>query len=178
MKRKYVWWFILLVILLPLGAAVAANRTLLFDWPEPEIVELPAIKMVYMDYKGPYVATRSEFVRFVHAITAENIQCDQLMGQYLDNSFVDASERRARLGCSVKEFPKKLPKELSQQEIAASKYVHATRHENGELINRKMAYLISSHALKNRYRVNTYWLEMYGPVGADRQDAKIYAGID
>lgn len=90
------------------------------------VTELPAMKLLYKDYTGPY----HKMVGTIEAVEKwakeNNIDCSKSFGEYLDNpDVVEEGRLRARGGCIVAEAPQNIPAEFKIMDYPVRKYVSA-----------------------------------------------------
>lgn len=93
-----------------------------------EISETSAgpMKMIYTEHIGAYSTIVGNIEKVEKWAKANNIDCTESFGEYLDNPDIVEPERlRSHAGCIVKEIPTSLPEGFKSQELPLKKYVKA-----------------------------------------------------
>ena len=120
--------FIIVII-----AVASAGAYINFGLPKPPVpnfVDLPAMKVVYDEYRGTCYDFDQKLPPIVTKITAQKTVCEKAIGQFGNMAmFVGRDNLYCRLGCVVKDFPKTIPEGLKTEEIPARSYVAVPREK-------------------------------------------------
>lgn len=84
------------------------------------------MKMIYKDHTGSYHKIVSTIEQVETWAKANNVDCTESFGEYIDDAnVVEEIRLRSRGGCIVKDFPPNLPADFKTREIPLKKYVQA-----------------------------------------------------
>lgn len=177
MKNRHAVLITLLVIFLPIAAVFASNYNLIAGTPKMEIVERPAMKLLYIDHLGGYQKASTFIVDIYQMSNRENIACEDLIGIYYDTVVVPVEKRRSRYACVVKEFPETIPEGYKTMTIPAQTYAYTLRDEQGFLVNSLYGMHMTKFSQENGYATTGYFIEVYTPTRFKRGHAAMLQAL-
>lgn len=121
------------------------------------------MKMIYKDHTGAYYKIVSTIEEVENWAKANNIDCTESFGEYIDDAnTVEEARLRSRGGCIVKDFPTaKMPEGFQTREVPLRKYVLATFDGSPGIGPMKVYPKAESYMRSHQYVMDGAVIEIY-----------------
>jgi effector-binding domain-containing protein len=156
-------WILAAVI----GAVIAFSLSLavrlgVFKEAKIEILQEPAIKLLYKEHVGPYHKLVPVIEEVETWAKEHGINCSKSFGEYLDNpDIVEEVRLRANGGCVVDDFPENMPSWLLTSTKIPQKYIKVVFQGSPSIGPFKVYAPVRRLANEQRLKLLNWNLEIY-----------------